>query len=83
MAEVTQLLVAARQGDKKSAQQAFNLLYDDLRRMARSRLRQSQHFTLLDPTSLVHESIISRGSGIHTRRCHARVPHLSWGSWGA
>ncbi len=58
MAEVTQLLVAARHGDKKSAQQAFSLLYDDLRRMARSRLRQSQHFTLLDPTSLVHESYL-------------------------
>jgi RNA polymerase sigma factor (TIGR02999 family) len=58
MVELTQLLVAARQGDKKSAEQAFSLLYDDLRRMARSRLRQSQHFTLLDPTSLVHESYL-------------------------
>jgi RNA polymerase sigma factor (TIGR02999 family) len=58
MAELTQLLVAARQGDKESAQQAFSLLYDDLRRMARARLHQSQHFTLLDATSLVHESYL-------------------------
>ena len=58
MAEVTQLLLAARGGDKKSAEQVFSLLYDDLRRLAASRLRQSQHFTLLDPTSLVHESYL-------------------------
>lgn len=58
MAELTQLLAAARHGDKKSAEQAFSLLYDDLRRMAGFRLRKSQHFTLLDPTSLVHESYL-------------------------
>jgi hypothetical protein len=48
MAELTRLLVAARHGDKKSAELAFGLRYDDM--------RQSQHFTLLDPTSLAHES---------------------------
>lgn len=48
MAELTQSLVAARHGDKESAEQAFSLLDDDLRRMARARLRQSQHFTLLE-----------------------------------
>ncbi len=58
MAELTQLLAAARSGDQQSAGQAFSLLYDDLRRMARSRLRQHQSFTLLDTTSLVHESYL-------------------------
>jgi RNA polymerase sigma factor (TIGR02999 family) len=58
LAELTELLAAARQGDEKAAGQAFSLLYDDLRRLARARLRQHQTMTLLDTTSLVHESYL-------------------------
>ncbi len=58
MAELTVLLAAARQGDQAAAGAAFSLLYDDLRRLARSRLRQHQSMTLLDTTSLVHESYL-------------------------
>ena len=58
MTELTALLAAARQGDEQAAGQAFGLLYDDLRRLARSRLRQHQAMTLLDTTSLVHESYL-------------------------
>lgn len=58
MAEFTELLAAARQGDERAAGEAFSLLYDDLRRLARSRLRQHQTMTLLDTTSLLHESYL-------------------------
>ena len=58
MAELTALLAAARDGDNLAAGQAFSLLYDDLCRLARSRLRQHQDFTLLDTGSLVHESYL-------------------------
>ena len=58
MTELTALLASARQGDERAAGQAFTLLYDDLRRLARSRLRQHQTMTLLDTTSLVHESYL-------------------------
>ncbi len=58
MADLTTLLAAARSGDEQAAGQAFSLLYDDLRRLARSRLRQHQTRTLLDTTSLVHESYL-------------------------
>ncbi len=58
MAELTTLLAAARSGDGQAAQRAFSLLYDDLRSLARARLRQHQQFTLLDTTSLVHESYL-------------------------
>jgi RNA polymerase sigma factor (TIGR02999 family) len=58
MAEITTLLAAVRNGDKFAAASAFSLLYDDLRRLARSRLRQHQQFTLLDTTALVHESYL-------------------------
>jgi len=63
MAELTTLLAAARLGDKDAAGQAFSLLYDDLRRLARSRLRQHQTMTLLDTTSLVHESYLKLVGG--------------------
>ncbi len=36
----------------------FELAYQDLRRMARSRLHASGHHTVLDTTALVHESYI-------------------------
>jgi RNA polymerase sigma factor (TIGR02999 family) len=58
MSDLTTLLAAARQGDEQAAGQAFGLLYDDLRRLARSRLRQHQTLTLLDTTALVHESYL-------------------------
>lgn len=58
MSELTQLLDAARQGDQKAAGAAFSLLYDDLRRLARARLRPHQTMTLLGTTSLVHEAYL-------------------------
>ncbi len=58
MSELTALLVAARAGDSQAAGQAFALLYDDLHRLARARLRQHRTMTLLDTTSLVHESYL-------------------------
>lgn len=58
MADVTQLLAAARSGDQRAANEAFSLLYDELRRLARAKLRQHQPMTLLDTTSLVHESYL-------------------------
>jgi RNA polymerase sigma factor (TIGR02999 family) len=58
MAELTVLLAAAREGDERAAGEAFSLLYDDLRRLARARLRPHRTMTLLDTTSLVHESYL-------------------------
>jgi RNA polymerase sigma factor (TIGR02999 family) len=63
MTELTTLLAAARAGDRKAAEQAFSLLYDDLRRLARSRLRQHRTMTLLDTTALVHESYLKLMGG--------------------
>ena len=58
MSELTLLLDAARQGDQKAAGEAFGLLYEDLRRLARARLRPHQTMTLLGTTSLVHEAYL-------------------------
>lgn len=58
MSELTVLLDAARQGDRKAAGEAFALLYDDMRRLAAARLRPHQRMTLLGTTSLVHEAFL-------------------------
>jgi RNA polymerase sigma factor (TIGR02999 family) len=57
-APLTQLLASARQGNQDAAGAAFSLLYQELRRIARAKLRQHQTMTLLDTTSLVHESYL-------------------------
>ena len=55
---LTGLIASARQGDHDAAAAVFALLYEDLRRVARAKLRQHQTMTLLDTTSLVHESYL-------------------------
>lgn len=57
-AQLTQLLACARQGDKKAAGAAFSLLYEELRHLARAKLRQHQSMTLLDTSLLMHESYL-------------------------
>ena len=56
--QLTLLLASARAGDKNAADAAYSLLYDELRRLARAKLRKHQSMTLLDTTSLVHESYL-------------------------
>ena len=58
MNEITTLLHAASGGDHRAADQVVALLYGELQRLARSRLRQSGELTLLDTTALVHESYL-------------------------
>ncbi len=54
MPDVTTLLGGARGGDKRAADQLYELLYQDLRRAARAQLRKHAD-RQLDTTSLVHE----------------------------
>jgi RNA polymerase sigma factor (TIGR02999 family) len=56
--EVAQLLTAARRGEGPAAARLYEVLYDDLRRIARARLRSHRTLTLLDTTALVHESFL-------------------------
>jgi RNA polymerase sigma factor (TIGR02999 family) len=58
VSELTQLLHAARSGDAQAAGEAFSVVYAELRRLARARLRQHRTMTLLDTTALVHESYL-------------------------
>jgi RNA polymerase sigma factor (TIGR02999 family) len=58
MSEITQLIVRINAGDLEARQSLFALLYEDLRKLARSRLRRGETVTLLNTTSLVHESYL-------------------------
>ncbi len=44
--------------DSADAQELFSQLYNDLRRLAHARLQRNQPITLLDTTSLVHETFL-------------------------
>ena len=56
--DITRWLSAARDGDSEAVGRVCELLYHDLRRLARSRLRAHQPMTLVDTTALVHESFM-------------------------
>jgi len=55
--EVTGLLVAASDGDRRAAEELLPLVYGELRRLARSRMRREGPQTL-QPTALVHEAYL-------------------------
>ncbi len=55
LAELTELIGKARDGDAKAAEQLFASVYQDLRRMAARQVRQGQGGGFGD-TSLVHEA---------------------------
>src|SRR6202521_119507 len=56
MSELTTRPEAARLGDGAALDELCAVMYRELRDLARSRLRRSEKITLLDTTSLVHES---------------------------
>lgn len=55
MAQVTQLLLSARDGDVVARDALFTVVYDELMRIARQRVAQNAPSTLLDAPALVNE----------------------------
>lgn len=55
---LTDMIRRARHGDGGALQSIFELTYEELRRMARNRLRLVDRDALLDTTSLVHECFL-------------------------
>ena len=58
MGEITELLRHVNSGEPGARDRLYALLYDELRRLARSRLRDRGTITLLDTTALVHETYL-------------------------
>ena len=70
-AEVTTLLAAVGTGDRAAVDRLFELVYDELRRIARRQLRGARGAETLSTTALVHEAYLklSRDGGwsVHDR----------------
>src|SRR3954468_10317548 len=58
IADVTTLLKAWRLGDRSALDRLTPLVYDHLRRLARSYVRREQSDSRLDATALVHEAYV-------------------------
>src|SRR3982751_1705975 len=58
MNQVTQILVAAQQGDAHAAKQLLPLVYEELRKLAAQRLTHEKPGQTLQPTALVHETYL-------------------------
>ncbi len=56
MSDATVMLAAIETGDSKAAEQLLVLVYDELRRLAASKLSQEAPGQTLQPTALVHEA---------------------------
>ena len=56
--DVTRILSAIEQGDQAAASQLLPLVYEELRRLAASRMQQERSGHTLQPTALVHEAFL-------------------------
>jgi hypothetical protein len=74
---LTDLIHRAEKGDTTAADRLFAATYDDLQRLARRRLAAGGRNTLLDTTSLVHESYL-RFAASGTLHLEDRVHLLRW-----
>lgn len=57
-ATLAELLAAVNRGEPASIERLFAAVYEELQRLARSRLRRQPRPTLLDTTALVHECFL-------------------------
>ena len=58
MGDITELIHASNGGNSGALSQLFQVLYDDLHKIARSRMQSNGDVTFLDTTSLLHESYL-------------------------
>ena len=72
MADVTVILDAIQRGEAQAAEQLLPLVYDELRRLAASRLAHEAPGQTLQPTALVHEAWLRLGGD----------PSRAWNSRG-
>jgi RNA polymerase sigma factor (TIGR02999 family) len=67
MNEVTQILEAMDRGDAKSADELLPLVYEELRKLASSRMAREAPGQTLQPTALVHEAWLRLVGGASPR----------------
>src|SRR5436190_1275157 len=65
MSDVTQILQVVERGDPKAAEELLPLVYEELRKLAASRMTSEAAGQTLQPTALVHEAwlrLVGNGS---------------------
>ena len=75
MTEVTRILSAIEQGDRRAAEELLPLVYDELRRLAAQKLAQEKPGQTLQATALVHEAytrLVGGGAVCGERRWDSR-----------
>ena len=71
VSDVTRILEAVQQGDPAAAKDLLPLVYEELRRLARSKMAQQAAGHTLQPTALVHEAWL-RLAGSDRTEWHGR-----------
>jgi RNA polymerase sigma factor (TIGR02999 family) len=67
MRDATLLLDAIQKGDEKAAEQLLPLVYEELRRLAASRMANEAAGHTLQPTALVHEAWLRLGGDANAK----------------
>src|SRR5262249_22355111 len=73
MSDVQSILIAMEEGDATAADELFPLVYDELRRLAASKMASEAAGHTLQPTALVHEAwlrLIGRRNPTFANRTH-------------
>ena len=65
MADITQLLDAAADGNPNSAEEPLPAVHDELRKLAAARMAEEKPGQTLQPTALVHEAYVRLVGGEH------------------
>jgi RNA polymerase sigma factor (TIGR02999 family) len=71
--EATLLLTALEQGDSKATEKLLDLVYEELRRLATSKMARESPGQTLQPTALVHEAwlkLVGSGNRKFENRAH-------------
>jgi RNA polymerase sigma-70 factor (ECF subfamily) len=63
--QITRLLQGLRTGDQEAMHDVMPLVYDELKKLARSHLRRELGAVSLETTSLVHEAFLKLAGGRH------------------
>jgi RNA polymerase sigma factor (TIGR02999 family) len=72
MADVTQILAAVEAGDARAAAELLPLVYDELRKLATSRMAEEKPGNTLQATALVHEAYVRLVGGEQARSWDGR-----------
>ena len=77
MADVTQILALVEAGDPRAAAELLPLVYDELRKLAASRMAEEKPGNTLQATALVHEAYVRLVGGEQARSWDGRGHFLA------